>query len=63
MDYIFIVAIYSLNIAVLYHIVTSRDSRFIKVLYSLLVFLIPIIGIAIYYLIKYYLNKNKRPLS
>lgn len=63
MDYIFIVAIYSLNIAVLYHIVTSRDSRFIKTLYSLLVFLIPIIGIAIYYLIIHYFNKDKGSFS
>lgn len=49
MDYIFIAAIYLLNIAVLYHIITSCDTTFMKVIYSLLVFLIPIIGIAVFF--------------
>ena len=49
MDYIFIAAIYLLNIAVLYRIITSCDTTFMKVIYSLLVFLIPIIGIAVFF--------------
>lgn len=49
MDYIFIAAIYLLNIVVLYHIITSCDTTFMKVIYSLLVFLIPIIGIAVFF--------------
>ena len=62
MDYIFIAAIYLLNIAVLYHIITSRDTTFMKVIYSLLVFLIPIIGIAVFYFIKHVLNRDRRNL-
>lgn len=62
MDYIFIAAIYLLNIAVLYHIITSRDTTIMKVIYSLLVFLIPIIGIAVFYFIKHVLNRDRRNL-
>lgn len=62
MDYIFIAAIYLPNIAVLYHIITSCDTTFMKVIYSLLVFLIPIIGIAVFYFIKHVLNRDRRNL-
>ena len=62
MDYIFIAAIYLLNIPVLYHIITSCDTTFMKVIYSLLVFLIPIIGIAVFYFIKHVLNRDRRNL-
>lgn len=47
-----IILILLLDIAVLYSIVRTKSTQGNKILYALIVLLLPIIGISIYYLIR-----------
>lgn len=47
-----IVLVLLLDIAVLYDIVHSKRTQSNKVLYSLIILLLPVIGVSIYYLIR-----------
>ena len=49
---LFIILIFLLDIAVLYSIVRTKSTQGNKILYALIVLLLPIIGISIYYLIR-----------
>lgn len=50
--FLFIILIFLLDIAVLYNIVHSKRTKESKVIYSLIVLLLPILGVSIYYLIR-----------
>lgn len=50
--FLFIILIFLLDIAVLYNIVHSKRTKKSKVIYSLIVLLLPILGVSIYYLIR-----------
>lgn len=41
-----------LDIAVLYEIVRSERSRNYRILYALIVFLLPVIGVTLYYIVR-----------
>jgi len=47
-----IILVFLLDIAVLYDIVRSKRTQSNKVLYALIVLLLPIIGVSIYYFIR-----------
>lgn len=47
-----IILIFLLDIAVLYDIIRSKRSQGNKVIYSLIIVLLPIIGVSIYYLVR-----------
>lgn len=58
MDILFVTLIFLLDIAVIYNIVHLKHTRKSKVLYSLIVLFLPIIGVTIYYLIRKDGNKK-----
>lgn len=58
MDILFVTLIFLLDIAVIYNIVHLKYTRESKVLYSLIVLFLPIIGVTIYYLIRKDGNKK-----
>lgn len=47
-----IILIFLLDISVLYDIIRSKRSQGNKVIYSLIIVLLPIIGVSIYYLVR-----------
>lgn len=47
-----IILIFLLDVAVLYSIVRTKSTQGDRILYALIVLLLPIIGISIYYLIR-----------
>ena len=58
MDYVLVVAVVLLDLVVLYSIIVAKESTLLKVIYSLLILLFPIIGVSIFYFIKFLLQKK-----
>lgn len=56
---ILVIIICLLDCLLLYNIKCSNDTRSNKILYSLVILLMPVIGISIYYVIREYKTKNR----